>query len=474
MSKIEVNAVEPQCGTTLTLGASGDTVTLGSGASQTGFGRNGTVNWQTTVKTADFTATSGEGYFINTTSGAVTMTLPSSPSAGDIVALKDYANTFDTNNLTINRNGEPIGGESTNAVISVEGQSLTIVYIDGTRGWLATDAATDADLPAPQFIVATGGNAVLTNGNFKTHIFTGPGTFCVSSAGNTAGSNRVDYLVVAGGGGGGGNNPSGPTFGTGGGGAGGFRISNSAGCIPAPNMSPLVAPTNLPVGVSGYPITIGAGGGGGVYNGTHSGSQGNNTSFSTITSAGGGFGTWGPSPGANGGNPGGSGGGTGRDLAVAGGNGNTPPVSPPQGQNGARSQTGPYGAAGGGGGAGQVGQEGTTSNTPTTEVGGDGGAGSNLADAVIGPTAPSYGTPGPIASTRYFAGGGGGGYWDNPNGRPNAAGDGGVGGGGQGNASNPNPTAGTAGTANTGGGGGGAANGGAGGSGIVIIRYKFQ
>ena len=47
MSKIEVNTVEPQCGTTLTLGACGQTVALGSGASQTGFGRTGTVNWDT-------------------------------------------------------------------------------------------------------------------------------------------------------------------------------------------------------------------------------------------------------------------------------------------------------------------------------------------------------------------------------------------------------------------------------------------
>ena len=53
MSKIEVNTVEPQCGTTLTLGGSGDTVTLGSGASQSGFGRTGTVDWVTTVQTSD-------------------------------------------------------------------------------------------------------------------------------------------------------------------------------------------------------------------------------------------------------------------------------------------------------------------------------------------------------------------------------------------------------------------------------------
>ncbi len=89
MSKIEVNTVEPQCGTTLTLGESGDTVTLGSGASQSGFGRTGTVDWQTTPKTANFTGANGEGYFINTTGGEITMTLPSA-SAGDIISIQDY------------------------------------------------------------------------------------------------------------------------------------------------------------------------------------------------------------------------------------------------------------------------------------------------------------------------------------------------------------------------------------------------
>ena len=154
MSKIEVNTVAPQCGTTLTLGESGDTVTLGSGASQSGFGRTGTVDWQTTIKTGDFTAASGEGYFINTTSGAITMTLPSSPSVGDIVALKDYANTFDSQNLTIARNGSNISGSASNAVISVEGQALTLVYGDATKGWQSVYAATEADLPKPQFITA--------------------------------------------------------------------------------------------------------------------------------------------------------------------------------------------------------------------------------------------------------------------------------------------------------------------------------
>ena len=87
------------------------------------------------IKTGDFTAVNGEGYFINTNGGSVTMTLPSSPSAGDIVAFKDYANTFDTNNLTIARNGSNISGEAADAVISVEGQAVTLVYGDSTKGW---------------------------------------------------------------------------------------------------------------------------------------------------------------------------------------------------------------------------------------------------------------------------------------------------------------------------------------------------
>ena len=106
MSKIEVNKVEPQCGTTLTLGGSGDTVTLGTGASQSGFGREGSVDWQTgSIKTAaTFTAASGEGYFVDTSSNAITANLPAG-SAGAIVAFSDYARNFSNNNLTISTNG---------------------------------------------------------------------------------------------------------------------------------------------------------------------------------------------------------------------------------------------------------------------------------------------------------------------------------------------------------------------------------
>ena len=91
MSKIEVNTVAPQCGTTLTLGESGDTVTLGTGASQSGFGRTGTVDWQTgSIKTSTFTAVNGQGFFADTSSGAITMNLPAG-TAGNIVSVVDLS-----------------------------------------------------------------------------------------------------------------------------------------------------------------------------------------------------------------------------------------------------------------------------------------------------------------------------------------------------------------------------------------------
>ena len=124
-----------QCGTTITLGASGDTINLASGASQTGFGRTGTVDWDTTAKTASFTAVSGNGYFVNTTSGAITVTLPAG-SAGSIVSLKDYANTWETNNVTVTPNGsDKINGVNADATLNTEDQSVTLVYVDSTKGW---------------------------------------------------------------------------------------------------------------------------------------------------------------------------------------------------------------------------------------------------------------------------------------------------------------------------------------------------
>ena len=245
------------CAATVTLGRCGGTVALASGATQTGFGRTGTVDWQTgDIKTGDFAATTGKGYFVNTTSGTVTATLPGSPTAGDIVGLKDYALTFDTNSMFIGRNGNPInGGTGTTLEIATEGATIMLVYVDGTKGWVPTQDDASALIPtSPTYIVASGGtpcSGAIVCSDYKVHTFTAPGTFCVSAVGKCAGSNTVDYLVIAGGAGAG--NDTG-----GGGGAGGYRESpgTASGSY---TVSPLgVAPAAaLPVSVTGYPIVVG-------------------------------------------------------------------------------------------------------------------------------------------------------------------------------------------------------------------------
>jgi len=168
-----------KCGTTITLGASGDSIALASGASQTGFGRTGTVDWITTPKTATFTAVSGEGYFCNTSGGAFTVNLPAGV-AGAIVSLADYAATWQTNVLTVSANGsEKIGGNTNDVALSTEGQSVTLVYVDSTQGWINTMDST-SNVRGSNFITATGGNCTTTCGDYKIHVFTGPGTFAVS------------------------------------------------------------------------------------------------------------------------------------------------------------------------------------------------------------------------------------------------------------------------------------------------------
>jgi hypothetical protein len=395
----------------------------------------GSVTWDTTAKTSGFTAVSGTGYFCNTTSAAFTVTLPSSPSAGDIVGIKDYANTADTNNITIGRNGSNIQGTANDYVISTEGRSVFLVYVDATKGWLVTGSAKTNDISGPKFTAATGGT-ITTSGDFKIHTFTSPGTFTVTQLGNsptipTGGPSNVDYLVVAGGGGGGGGFGCG-SFSGGGGGAGGFRTS-----FPSPAGV-------TPVAVQGYPITVGAGGPGASSPcGNDVATPGNNSVFSSITSAGGGGGRMGRTA-----DSGGSGGGT-TNYIVGGtaGLGNTPPVSPPQGNPGG---LGTARCSGGGGGASVAGNP--------NKNGGNGTANSITGSSV----------------TR--AGGGSAGGWNYA-----AAGTAGTGGGGTGGSGGAN---GGNGTVNTGGGGGGAGPinvagqplrcGGTGGSGIVIIRYKFQ
>jgi len=492
-STIKVNNIQNQCGAniinensnTITIGASGDTIALASGASQSGFGRTGTVDWQTgDIKTSTFTAESGKGYFCDTNGGAFEVDLPAG-SAGAIVSLQDYRNTFDTASLTVDPNGtEKInGGVAGEPVrLTTEGQGVTLVYIDSTIGWRSVQDNQFAQAGvAPAYVAATGGT-VTTVTDFKVHTFTGPGTFCVSNGGNAGGSNTVDYLVIAGGGGGAGDQANG--YGAAGGGAGGYRESsgNASGgyTIGLPANSCVAA---LPITAQAYPLTVGGGGSAGTSGpsgpSVSNGARGTPTVFSTITSTGGGGGAWGATPtpafnvGPSGVGPGGSGGGgAGPGPAATGvGTGNTPPVTPSQGSDGgaARTPSTPQYGGGGGGGALAAGQPFTCAAPgPNGADGGDGGT-SNITNT---PTARG-------------GGGGGGVYYSGPAGFPNRPGGTNAFGGGTGGHANPTGcVAGTAGTVNTGGGGGGAGSkfpgspgsvdAGAGGSGIVVIRYKFQ
>jgi len=277
------------------------------------------VDWQSSIKTADFTAVAGKGYFVNTTSSAVTVTLPSSPSLGNEVHIVDYAGTADTNKITIT-SSDNINSAGGDVFIDYERGSVAIVYIDATQGWVAYNAANESSNALAPDLPLT-----------------------------------VDYLVAAGGGGGGGGAFTNANGG-GGGGAGGLRTSygsTTGGGGSSENSLSLAVATN-------YTVTIGAGGNGGpTTSGATSGSNGSNSVFSTITSTGGG-GAGGETD-ANG-KDGGSGGGA--SSSGTGGSAVTSPVV--QGYNSGTS----VGQGAGGGGAAALG-----SNSSTSDVGGDGGAG---------------------------------------------------------------------------------------------------
>jgi hypothetical protein len=345
------------------------------------------IAWQSTVKTSGFTATAGEGYFCDTTSAGFTVTLPATPTAGQQVAVVDYAGTFDTNKITLGRNGNKIEGASSDKQLSTERKAVQLVYIDSTQGWLVSAAANET---------ATAIEAL---------------------------SYSVDFLVVAGGGGGGGYDRGG------GGGAGGYRNSfsteNSGG-----NSSSETSLT-FAQGVV-YTVTVGAGGAGGVSNAAAPGGTGVNSSISgtgitTITSSGGGGGGGG-SGGSNNPTSGGSGGGanlnngTGAsgtaNQGYAGGNGSTDAAT--------------YGSSGGGGGAGAVGNNGTGPAAGGT--GGNGGAG--LASSITGSSVTRAGGGGGTTDATGAVGsggtGGGGTGSKTGNGTAGTANTGGGGGGGSG------------------------------------------
>ena len=464
-STIKVDNVQNQpgtniidkCGTTITLGQSGDTIALACGASQTGFGRTGTVDWVTTIQTSTpFTAVSGKGYFINTTASVITVNLPTSPSVGDIVAVKDYAGTFATNNLTIGRVGYNMNGSAADSIRTTNYESLTLVYADATKGWIPVEEGSG--FVGESYIVATGGTPCsgAVCGDYKIHTFTGPGSFTVCSTSGSPVNNLVSYLVVAGGAGGSLDN-------SGGGGGGGFReVKSPSTPYTASPLDGYPTPANrITVTATGYPITVGGGGAAVPGPASGRGVSGTSSIFSTITSAGGGYGGYnGCATAANGGSGGGAGIGP-QPSTVAGGSGNTPPVTPPQGNNGGTADHTPGIGNGGGGGGGAGGVGGNFSPSASCNTSGPGGVGATTC----------------ISGSPVGYGGGGGGSGENASGPVTAGAASPCGTGTAGAASNT-PSA--AGAANKGGGTGGAyypgpsSSSGTGGSGVVIIRYKFQ
>jgi len=426
------------------------------------------VTWQSKITSDGSTVTTmvaGNGYFVDNSSAAGLVKLPASASRGDTIIIKDYAGNFGTNNLTIQRNSHNIQGLAADSLLATNRKAVTLVYVDATQGWLYVNEHDVGDKQNDTYISATGGT-VTTSGNDKIHTFTGDGNFVVGSIGNAAGGGaKVSYMVVAGGG-------SGAGAGGAGGGGGGFREGIDSP-ISSYTTSPLKSPAGLTVSATTYPITVGGGGvGGQSHPGTNDeqrGKSGSNSVFSTITSAGGGGGGRQGDSGPNAkvdGIAGGSGGGAGQNSGPPPrgvvGAGNTPPVSPSQGNPGGQGNyAGNTPGSGGGGGAGATGGS----------AGGSGVAGNG------GNGATTHITGSPVA----YAGGGGGTACA-IHGVSYDQGSGGTGGGG---ASGPSGnTAGNAGTTNRGGGGGagsspgfcgGSSNaGGAGGSGVVIIRYKYQ
>jgi hypothetical protein len=330
---------------------------------------SGGTTWQSSIKTANFTAVAGEGYWINTTSGAVTMTLPASASVGDTVEIVDYARTWNTNNVTVDQNGLTFQGGSANPIYDVDGQSVRIIYSGATKGWIPTsdDDVTNEGTPPPY---------------------------------------SIDFLVIAGGGGGGYGNYHGS-----GGGAGGYRTSTQT----------VSSGTTITV-------TVGDGGAGGT---SGNGGSGSNSSISgsgltTITSAGGAGGVnHATRNGLDGGS--GSGGsfqGTPVNAGGTGGSGNVPSVSPSQGNNGGNgSADSPSRPAGGGGGAGATGGSGSGSTggaggngtassitgSSVTRAGGGGGSAFSGTGGAGGSGGGGAGSSGAGTSGTINTGGGGGG-----------------------------------------------------------------
>lgn len=373
--------------------------------------------WVPTAQTANFTAVANRGYFIDVSSAAITVTLPSSPSVGDVVSLIDYAGNASTNNITVT-SSDDIMDSADDKVIDYDNGAVGLVYSGSTKGWLVASAANETA-------------EALADTNIT-----------------------VDYLVVGGGGAGGGS------WRGGGGGAGAVRTSYASqggGAAEADALS-LSLSTN-------YTVTVGGGGSG---SSEADGAKGTDSTFATITASGGGGGAGGyntsDAPSYTGNGSGGGGNGYTNTGDSAGSSSGT------YGNDGGDGGPDSGQCGGGGGGAGAAGINGGSASTA-----GDGGNG--IIVNILNSTNAAAASVGDVQSTNvYYGGGGGGGSYSNGNNAIPGLGGGGDGGYGTTSTNADEPDAGSS---NTGGGGGGCAEessfgtgtGGNGGSGVVVLRY---
>ena len=303
------------------------------------------VTLDATPKTADFTAAANKIHLVDTTSTAITVTLPTSPSEGDEVGIIDYSSNAETNNITVTSTDD-IQNSADDKFIDYDNGAVNLIYTGATKGWLVKSAANET----------------------ATALSTGEPPL------------TVDYLVVAGGGGGGGTG--------GGGGAGGLRTSygsTTGGGGSSETELTLSEATN-------YTVTVGAPGAGAVY--PQDGAIGSDSVFSTITSTGGGGGSHG-GPGTSGGS-GGAGG--------YGGTGGAAVSNPVQGFAGGGGMTPSNYPGGGGGGAGAIG-----GNSANTSTGGNGGNGLSVSISGLAVTYAGGGGGGVRGGTGGTGGTGGGG-----------------------------------------------------------------
>lgn len=382
----------------------------------------GATEWQSTVKNSNFTAAAGKGYFVNTTSGEITVNLPAG-SVGDEIHFTDYTSNFDTNAIRFDANGtQKILNSTDDKKCTIKDAIVRLVYQDDTKGWTGENLS---DI-----------------------------------------SRQLQLLLVAGGG------ASLKSAGCGGGGAGGV-LEGTLNINPGTTIG-------ITIGAGG------AGDTGSYPSSGTSAQQGSNTVFTidpngsptAYTALGGGKGGGYTVAGASGGSGGGGGGSLANNTNTAAGTSSQSNVTHSFGSLTAHGTSGGVNNSngydgGGGGGAGSAGGNSSFTGGSTWQYGHGGDGGNGLVNTILSTSEASNNSVGEVVSTNvYFAGGGGGGTEGT---QSTSQGTGGHGGGGNGFPSQTAPVAANNGGANTGGGAGGSGvqsqqNGASGGSGVAIMK----